>query len=126
MDTIRYNVRRLCKRRVFYPFCYTFYNLNGGYADPEQTVREKLPLIFRTYPSNIALRQADHFIQLMRSKKFCPYDFGTEKNLQVYGKPEPDDYNLDLVTVPLVIYAGENDRYSRLEVQSSGIFLQTF
>lgn len=70
------------------------------------------PKIARTSPSNIAIKQLTHYFQLIRKGKFCQFDYGTEKNLQIYGTPEPPDYKLDLITTPVALYLGKNDHFS--------------
>lgn len=59
----------------------------------------------------------------MANHKFCQFDYGSEKNLQVYGTPQPSDYKLELVSVPVAIYVGKNDRFSTVEVNTYIIIL---
>lgn len=41
--------------------------------------------------------------------EYKQFDYGEIKNLQVYGQPTPPHYNLNLVTVPIVLFYSNND-----------------
>lgn len=44
------------------------------------------------------------------------YDYGSKGNLERYGKPVPDHYNLSLVTAPVYILWANNDIVSPPQV----------
>lgn len=46
---------------------------------------------------------------------FRPFDYGKNINLEVYGKPEPDPYDLSKLTAPVVLYYGNADIYVNTE-----------
>lgn len=41
--------------------------------------------------------------------RFCQYDHGKQKNLEVYGSETPPDYNLTNVVVPIAYYYAKSD-----------------
>lgn len=41
-------------------------------------------------------------------------DYGTLGNLREYGVPYPPDYDLDQITVPTLLYAGQSDKLADL------------
>ena len=41
--------------------------------------------------------------------KFCRYDFGTEKNIEIYGQEEPPEYDVTKITAPVALYWSDND-----------------
>lgn len=43
------------------------------------------------------------------SGDFCTYDYGYEGNYEIYGKIDPDLYNLSQIIVPTIIYFSDND-----------------
>lgn len=57
-----------------------------------------------------------HLVQEINSGHFRQYDYGIARNMQVYGRPKPPDYDLTKVTVPISIIHGELDHIARLEV----------
>lgn len=62
-------------------------------------------------PSGSSLKAINHFVQLKRSGRFCPYDYGKDKNLEKYGLEEPYEYNLKKVKdFPIAILYGKQDR----------------
>ncbi|KAL6069363.1 AB-hydrolase associated lipase region containing protein [Balamuthia mandrillaris] len=52
-----------------------------------------------------------HFLQLSRVSRFQAYDFGIEKNFQVYGTPSPPNFmdNYDKVNIPIHFLMGLDD-----------------
>ena len=47
---------------------------------------------------------------MVKSGRFCKYDFGPEKNMALYGRATPPAYDLARVNVPTVVFSGGNDR----------------
>lgn len=70
---------------------------------------KSLPIILGHMPTTSSTLQLVHYGQLVRSGRFCQFDFGEEKNRETYGTESPPDYNLTKVTVPNVVFFGEND-----------------
>lgn len=62
------------------------------------------------------IKGANHYIQLVQSKKFRRFDYGIRGNLIEYGAPEPPDYELKNINVPNLIYRGQNDFVANKEV----------
>jgi alpha-beta hydrolase superfamily lysophospholipase len=61
----------------------------------------------------IALGVALHLAQMMRSKRFRMYDYGSAYvNMQVYGTPQPLDIgaNYDVIDIPVDVVAGKKDK----------------
>lgn len=51
-----------------------------------------------------------------KGERFLRYDFGLKGNMERYGKPVPDHYNLSLVTAPVYILWANNDIVSPPQV----------
>ncbi|XP_055678049.1 lipase 3-like [Lutzomyia longipalpis] len=68
-----------------------------------------IPLVLKLSPAPASVYQIFHFAQEMNSKRFCQYDYGKKKNLQMYGDTRPPSYNLTNVKVPVTLYVGAND-----------------
>lgn len=65
---------------------------------------------FQDFMSPVASsRQLLHFLQLHTSGKFLQFDFGVEKNLQMYNSQNPPEYDLDNVKVPTFLYSASED-----------------
>jgi len=56
-----------------------------------------------------------HLSQEIKSGHYRQFDYGIEKNFEIYGKPNPPDYDLSKVTVPIAILHGERDHIARIE-----------
>jgi lysosomal acid lipase/cholesteryl ester hydrolase len=61
-------------------------------------------LLSGTSSKNIA-----HYGQLIESQKFKRYDEGYEGNMKRYGAPNPPEYNVSLITSPVVLITAQND-----------------
>ncbi|XP_037958908.1 lipase 1 [Teleopsis dalmanni] len=71
--------------------------------------RKMFPVILGHYPAGVAAKQVKHFIQIIKSGRFAPYSYSTNKNLALYREHIPPRYNLSLVTVPTYVYYSSND-----------------
>ncbi|KAL6431836.1 hypothetical protein ACFW04_007361 [Cataglyphis niger] len=79
-----------------------------GY-DPEQFDYNLLPVILNHDPAGASAKTILHYIQGYQSGKFRQYDYGREKNLLIYNSPEPPDYDLTNITVPIALFYGPGD-----------------
>lgn len=66
------------------------------------------------HPSGISKRQAIHYMQEYNSKQFRQFDYGKEKNIQMYNAEEPPNYKLELVKIsrPIDLYYSDSDYFS--------------
>ncbi|KAH8412154.1 hypothetical protein KR009_000227 [Drosophila setifemur] len=89
-------------------YCKTLAMLWGG---PEIGNLNKtlLPQIAETHPAGISSNQAIHYIQSYVSNEFRLYDWGSRRNLEYYGVPEPPNYDLTQITSELYLYYGLSD-----------------
>uniref|UniRef100_A0A1A9WZW0 Lipase n=1 Tax=Glossina brevipalpis TaxID=37001 RepID=A0A1A9WZW0_9MUSC len=77
------------------------------------------PVMLGHIPAGCNLKQVDHYLQLIESKRFCRYDYGPQRNMKYYGQPIPPDYPLENVTVPVGLYYTLNDELSsEIDVQN--------
>ncbi|XP_039502019.1 lipase 1 [Drosophila santomea] len=71
--------------------------------------RKMFPVILGHYPAGVAAKQVKHFIQIIKSGRFAPYSYSSNKNMQLYRDHLPPRYNLSMVTVPTFVYYSTND-----------------
>lgn len=55
------------------------------------------------------MKQLFHYGQLIRSHRFCQFDYGLHRNLHIYNRPTPPDYNLKNCTAAVAIVYAEQD-----------------
>ncbi|XP_044761996.1 lipase 3-like isoform X1 [Coccinella septempunctata] len=84
----------------------------AGNANFDQAAKFDLMKFSQTTPNTSSIRQAYHYVQVMRRGRFTKYDYGPEKNLKKYGSIEPPEYNLSKVTSPVALFYGKNDMYN--------------
>lgn len=68
-----------------------------------------LPKILNYQPAGTSSKTMVHFVQEIKSGNFQQYNYGIEKNLLIYNSPEPPRYNLSKITIPIVLFYGNND-----------------
>ncbi|XP_044255174.1 lipase 3-like [Tribolium madens] len=78
--------------------------------DKTQIDFEKFPVILTNAPSNAALKQVAHYGQLIKNGGFSQYDFGKDKNNEIYGTDSPPAYDLSKISAPVAVYYGKNDQ----------------
>lgn len=72
--------------------------------------------IFETHaPAGGSMRQLFHYGQTIRSHRFCQYDYGTQRNLKVYNRTTPTDYNLKNCTARVAIIYADQDTLAAAE-----------
>lgn len=79
------------------------------------------PKIFRTLPSNAAVKQLIHYSKNQRLGKFCQFDYGEDKNKKVYGATTPPDYDVSQITIPIALHVGQNDMMVPVEVRKEKV-----
>ena len=67
------------------------------------------PLITGHAPAGTSTKTIIHYAQLVNAGMFRQYDYGEEKNLELYGTEEPPEYKRSAITCPVLAYWGEND-----------------
>lgn len=74
-----------------------------------------IPIYLGHVPAGASTKQFLHYAQLFNSNKFRQFDYGRKKNKEIYGTPEPPDYDLSKITIPTFLYKSQNDKFSAVE-----------
>ncbi|EGI69880.1 Lipase 1, partial [Acromyrmex echinatior] len=98
--------KEICANGLFF-FC--------GF-DREQLNNTLLSTFLSHNPAGTSIKMVLHLHQIVNSGKFCQYDYGRMKNLQIYNTSEPPDYNLANITTPFALFYAENDPISTVPV----------
>lgn len=91
--------------------CANLMFLLGGFHDSNLN-RSLIPEIFEITPSGSSLRQLLHFLQEYVSGKFRELDYGSAKNVLIYGSESPPDYPIKNIKAPVYFYYSKNDLLS--------------
>lgn len=75
--------------------------------DPKELEPSFLDILLYHFPAGTSWTDLLHFSQIYRN--FAQFDYGTERNLAVYGSPSPPAYNLSLATMPFALIVARND-----------------
>lgn len=61
------------------------------------------------------MKQFFHYGQLIRSHRFCQFDYGVENNLNIYNRSTPPDYNLKNCMARVAIIYADQDTLAAAE-----------
>lgn len=76
-----------------------------------------MPVILNHTPAGTSSKTMVHYAQEIESGYFRQYDYGETRNMEVYNHFEPPNYNLSKITIPIVLFTGDNDWLSsRIDV----------
>lgn len=60
-------------------------------------------------PGSLAIKMLSQWYQWIQRGQFSYYDYGRNRNIKLYGKPAPPNYDLSQVHARVVNIWGEND-----------------
>lgn len=72
-------------------------------------LQSQIPLIMQHIPSGSSTRQIIHYGQLMKTNRFCKYNYGMIGNYKLYGSLRPPAYNFNKIYAPVALHYGRND-----------------
>jgi lysosomal acid lipase/cholesteryl ester hydrolase len=75
-----------------------------------------LLLLFSYFPTGTSIYEFEQYVQIAQSKNFQKFDYGKEKNVEIYGQSEPPTYNLSKIKLPVRLLYGEEDSLTSQEV----------
>uniref|UniRef100_A0A1A9W5Z0 Lipase n=1 Tax=Glossina brevipalpis TaxID=37001 RepID=A0A1A9W5Z0_9MUSC len=105
MTCLKYEPPRACVSRLWPAFGYNTQMLNMSL----------LPDLMANFPVGGSFKQLMHYFQGYISKEFRQYDYGPELNWLRYHQLEPPTYQLEKVTVPVILFFAQNDYIIALE-----------
>ncbi|KAG7300597.1 hypothetical protein JYU34_014891 [Plutella xylostella] len=94
-------------------FCGTTVFVLAG-QNPDNIGQKTLAAIAGHYPRSSSANSLVHFGQMLTVDKFRRFDYGTD-NMKVYGTPEPPEFDLSRVKVPVALIAGKRDWFVSLK-----------
>lgn len=75
---------------------------------PGSITADSLKHALEHFPAGTSVKNLVRYGQSVNGERYCKFDYGPEKNMELYGG-DPPDFNLSAVTVPVVIFQGKND-----------------
>lgn len=109
-------VKVLCNQGIMsYFLCVLIGMFPGNGYDTKRLEPSFLPTIIGHAPSGDSRKGILHHNQAILSKRFARYDYGPEKNMNLYGDIAPPEYNLKQITAKVALIVGKNDHLSRVK-----------
>ncbi|XP_052749319.1 lipase 1-like [Galleria mellonella] len=98
-----------------YELCFDGAIFPGAGFDSEETEPQFSHVVFGHYPARSSIKNIYHLSQIANRNKFADYDYGTIKNLEVYGATDPPEFDLGKVKAKTALFVGENDFLGTVE-----------
>ena len=79
--------------------------------DPSKLSKKAFDSYLGHFPSGTSFQCINHFRQLVLAKRFQKYDYGREKNLQIYDSETPPEIPVSgYYDVPIALMCGQSDK----------------
>ncbi|KAG8180326.1 hypothetical protein JTE90_016360 [Oedothorax gibbosus] len=78
-------------------------------ADSKQLNTTRLGVYTSHLPAGSSTKSIVHFAQMVNSKKFTKYDYGTTANMKQYNQTTPPEYDVSKITTPVALLWSLND-----------------
>ncbi|XP_063535914.1 lipase 1-like [Cydia strobilella] len=75
---------------------------------PSSLSTESLKMVLTHFPAGTSIKNIVRYGQSLKVDRYCKFDYGPEKNMELYGG-DPPEFNLSAVTVPTYVFHGKND-----------------
>ncbi|XP_026752828.2 lipase 1-like [Galleria mellonella] len=98
-----------------YELCFDGIIFSVAGFDSEEIEPQFSHILFGHCPARISLKNIYHLGQIGNRNKFADYDYGTIKNIEVYGTTDPPEFDLGKVTAKTALFVGENDFLATIE-----------
>lgn len=66
------------------------------------------------FPAGTSVKNFLHFQQFVSSGLFRKFDYGHDQNIKIYGTPEPPEYNITNIDVPVHLFVGKYDKLATI------------
>lgn len=82
-----------------------------------QSYNSKRMSVYHSHiPGGSSIKAITHFVQMSKVDSFRMYDYGEEINKDIYGSPEPKDYELkNIHDIPIALFSGLEDKLAHPE-----------
>uniref|UniRef100_T1JXX3 Lipase n=1 Tax=Tetranychus urticae TaxID=32264 RepID=T1JXX3_TETUR len=94
-STFQFIARTFCHSKIDL-VCLNIIFLITGY-DVREMNQTRLQVYFKHTPAGTSNWAIAHYLQMVKSGRFCKMDFGKEGNLARYGQTFPPDYPIDMI-----------------------------
>lgn len=84
-------------------------------SNPIEIEPEFFPIILGHFPAGTSRKNLNHLIQISQKQKFVNYDYGSARNMAVYKRTVPPEYDLSKVTMKIALFVAKNDMISTIK-----------
>ncbi|XP_075229761.1 uncharacterized protein LOC142329238 [Lycorma delicatula] len=107
-DKLRRILQNICSNKNFIDLCLLIGDDLFG-ENRDNLDKKMISLYFGSALSGASLKTAVHVFQLIKTEKFQQYDYGSLKNLKIYGSYTPPSYKIEQIQTPIALLYGKND-----------------
>lgn len=110
-----FTIKSICSKENSYEICAKRFLFLLAGSDPDELEPEFARVIFGHFPAGNSRKNLVHLSQISLNKRFAQFNYGSRRNWKVYKSPIPPNYDLNKVTMKVVLFSGRNDKLSVLE-----------
>jgi len=77
--------------------------------------KTRLPIYFAHTPAGTTTKNMLHWFQLINTKGFAKFDYGSDGNMKHYGHIYPPEYDTTKIHTPVVLISGTEDTLSSVQ-----------
>ncbi|XP_077509459.1 lipase 3-like [Amblyomma americanum] len=101
-------VATICRYPATKAFCHGFITfVSGQQTRPINATR--LPVFLSDVPSGTSFKNMIHIGQVYKNGRFAKFDYGEQRNVDIYGQATPPEYDLRRVSAPVALFWTEGD-----------------
>jgi len=89
-------------------YCQNLLLLTAG-PESHQMNHTRVPVYIAHAPAGVSTQTFAHYGQIIMSRKFQMYDYGSSKNKDRYGQVTPPQYDVSQIEVPTYLFWGDDD-----------------
>ncbi|XP_050023979.2 lipase 3-like [Dermacentor andersoni] len=115
---IDFIVTTMCRYRVTRAICPWIVNLiSGQQTRPINATR--MPVFLKDTPAGTSFKNMKHMGQVFTTRRFRKFDYGEQRNKEVYGKATPPEYDFRRVSAPVALFWSQADALVSAEHMST-------
>nr|XP_050023985.1 lipase member K-like [Dermacentor andersoni] len=105
---IDFIVTTMCRYRVSRAICpWVIDFISGQQTRPINATR--LPVFLKDTPSGTSYKNMIHISQVYETGRFGKFDYGADRNIEVYGMATPPEYDLGRASAPVALFWTQAD-----------------
>ncbi|XP_049520202.1 lysosomal acid lipase/cholesteryl ester hydrolase-like isoform X1 [Dermacentor silvarum] len=101
-------VTTICRYPVTRAICPWIINVIAG-QQTRPINATRMPVFLKDTPAGTSYKNMKHMGQVYTTRRFGKFDYGAQRNIEVYGKATPPEYDFRRVSAPVALFWSQAD-----------------